>query len=110
MNKNKLLFIFSVMIFFLWGLCAGLWIAHGKPMKDSVHEYYALATKVVEINRVENVVTCEDCNGNLWQFTGVEDWEVDDNVNLLMDKCGTVEIYDDEICGTSYANWILSKS
>lgn len=70
--------------------------------------YYALATKVVKINRETDVVTCEDCNGNLWEFYGAEDWEVGDNANLLMNSKGTPKIEDDEICGATYANWDLS--
>lgn len=85
-------------------------IVHGDKPKDIGTNltngwYYALATKIVETNRETNVVTCEDCNGNLWEFYGVEDWEVGDNANLLMNSKGTAKIEDDEICGVTYASW-----
>lgn len=104
--KNAIL----IFVFFCIVCLAAYWIITGAPAQATEHDYYALATKIVEINEWEDVVTCKDCNGNLWQFYGVEDWEVGDNANLLMDKCGTAEIFDDVICGTSYARWKLMKS
>ena len=83
------------------------WAIRGTAKAAKPH-YYALATEVVEINRETDVVTCEDCNGNLWEFYGAEDWEIGDNANLLMNSKGTPKIEDDEICGATYANWDLS--
>ena len=63
---------------------------------------YPNLTKIVEIDRINHVVTCVDFNGNLWEFEEDDDWCVGDYCNLLMDDCGTDEIYDDVIVGTYY--------
>ena len=63
---------------------------------------YANLTTVVELDRDADVVTCEDYNGNLWEFYGVEDWEIGDLCNLVMFDCGTAEITDDVIVRATY--------
>ena len=63
---------------------------------------YANLTTIVEIDRNADVVTCEDYNGNLWEFTGCEDWYVGDLCNLVMFDNNTAEIYDDIILRTIY--------
>ena len=70
-------------------------IAHAKPdTKAGVTlcngRYYALTTKVVELDR-------EDFNGNLWEFYGCEDWQIGDIASLLMNSHGTEKIFDDKI-------------
>ena len=65
-------------------------------------ENYALTTKVVELDRENDIVVCEDFNGNLWEFYGCEDWQIDDVASLLMDDNGTSTIYDDEIVNARY--------
>ena len=63
---------------------------------------YANLTKIIEIDRNTDVVICEDCNGNLWEFYGAEDWQVGDECNLVMFDCGTEEIADDVIIRETY--------
>ena len=69
---------------------------------DTPSEDYALTTKVVELDRENDVVVCEDFNGNLWEFYGCEDWQIDDIASLRMDNNGTPTIYDDEIVSARY--------
>lgn len=71
--------------------------------------YYALTAKVVETDEENDIVTCEDFNGNLWQFYGVEDWEVGDCASLLMNSKGTEKIFDDEIMGARFSAWTLTR-
>lgn len=66
-------------------------------------EIYATTTVVVEINEQDDLVACEDCNGNVWTFYGVEDWQEGDFATLTMDTCGTADIYDDEIVVARYS-------
>ena len=66
---------------------------------------YALTAVVVEIDKAQDIVTVEDYNGNLWQFTGVEDWERNDCVGLIMNDNLTDNIYDDEIVSVKYQGW-----
>ena len=65
--------------------------------------YYALTTVVVELETENDVVTCEDFNGNLWEFEGCEDWVIGDIASLLMNDKGTEKIYDDTIIDTRYS-------
>lgn len=52
---------------------------------------------VIEIDRLADVVACEDGEGNVWEFFGCEGWELGDIVNLEFNDLGTDTIYDDEI-------------
>lgn len=81
-------------------------IKRAEPISNS---YYALTTCVVEVDRDNDIVTCEDCNGNLWEFYGVEDWEIGDCASLLMYDQGTASICDDAIEGARYSAWTLTR-
>lgn len=70
---------------------------------------YALTAQVVELDFDSDVVTCVDCNGNLWEFYGCEDWQIGDCVALLMNDNGTEKIFDDKIEKALYNAWDLSK-
>jgi len=63
---------------------------------------YALTTVVVELDAENDVVTCKDFNGNLWEFEGCEDWAIGDIASLLMSDRGTEKIYDDTIISARY--------
>lgn len=71
--------------------------------------YYALTTQVVEIDTENDVVTVEDSNGNLWDFYGVEDWEIGDCASLLMNSRGTEKVTDDRVEGAQYSAWTLTQ-
>ena len=67
------------------------------------HKTYAKTAVVIEIT--DNIVFCEDCNGESWAFESAENWAKGDMVSMVMDNMGTKSIYDDEIrsarhCGT----------
>lgn len=101
MGKAKYIALCVVAAFLLLVSVGGLIalvVLSEKPVADS----YALTTKVVELDRENDVVVCEDFNGNLWEFYGCEDWQIDDIASLLMDDNGTPTIYDDEIVSARY--------
>ena len=100
--------ILATVLLVIFIACCVWFICMGKPA-DVKPSYYALATGVTAIDSTEDAVICEDSTGNVWAFYGVEDWQVGDNANLLMHDNGTKNIYDDVICGTTYANWVLTK-
>lgn len=85
--------IFSILPFVLVTLA---FISCVKPT------YYALTTIVVELDAENDVVTCKDFNGNLWEFEGCEDWAIGDIASLLMSDRGTEKIYDDTIISARY--------
>lgn len=63
---------------------------------------YALSTTVYSVDNRNDVVTFEDANGNLWEYSGIEDWCVGDTAALVMYDNNTPLIYDDEIISARY--------
>ena len=98
MKANRMIPMFCAIVFIL--LCATP--ANAVMCKRN---YYAKSARVIEINHDANVVTFEDCLGNLWDWEGVEDWAIDDGAALLMDNKGTKTIFDDEIISVKFENW-----
>ena len=80
-----------------------------QTITEQVNNYYALTAQVVKIDRTQDIVTVEDSVGNLWEFYGVEDWEIGDCASMIMNDMGTDRIYDDEIVNVRYAAWTLTK-
>ncbi len=66
---------------------------------------YPLTTEVYDISEATDTVTVIDYNGNLWQFKGVEDWNLEDICTCIMDSKGTDLIKDDEIVKVRYNGW-----
>lgn len=64
---------------------------------------YPLQTTVTEINYSTDTVTVIDPSGNLWSFTGIEDWQVNDSCILIMDSNGTEDMTDDIILSETYS-------
>lgn len=73
--------------------------------EGALEDIYAITTVVVEINHDEDTVACQDFNGNIWVFYGVEDWLVGDVATLVMWNCETDIIYDDEVMDVYYSGW-----
>lgn len=85
-------------------VCAlGLGIIVGVVIGDRTNHAYAAAMVVVQVDAPTDTVTCEDANGNLWQFKGCDDWMLGDIAAMMLDDHGTEEIYDDEITGVWYS-------
>lgn len=98
--------ILLLTLVFTLAVCLGVLINLGK---ETNYNYYSLTTEVVDLDRQEDVVICEDCNGNLWSFYGCEDWMIGDCASLLMYDNRTPIIYDDIICGARFGAWNLTK-
>ena len=67
-----------------------------------IDNLYPKTAKVYAIDRDSDIVTVIDSVGFLWEFYGVEDWEIGDLVSLLMFDNGTESIFDDEIIKAYY--------
>ena len=63
---------------------------------------YYLFGHITEFDYEEDTVTVEDHDGNLWQFEGIEDWEIGDRCLLLMYTNGTDVAEDDAIVRATY--------
>ena len=73
------------------------------PNTNSEVNLYPTTTVVYKLDRENDLVTVKDANGNLWQFEGCEDWEINDICSMLMNDYGTTSIYDDEIVMVRYS-------
>ena len=67
---------------------------------------YPLTAVVVEVNYKEDYILCVDYTGNEWAIDGAEDWMIGDVVAMIMDECGTDEIFDDAIVDSAYCGCI----
>lgn len=65
-------------------------------------EIYSLATVVTAVDAENDVVECQDYNGNVWEFTGCDDWQVEDVASLIVFNNKTDDITDDEIIMANY--------
>ena len=102
MSTNKFI---AFTIFLIIVSVLGIIIAVNSAL-DSV---YALTAIVVDIDYINDEVTAEDCNGNLWKFGGSADWARGDCVSMAMNDRGTPEIFDDVIESVRYNSWNLSR-
>ena len=69
--------------------------------KKQINDYYPMTTIVREIDNKNDIVTVENNDGELFQFIGIEDWQINDICSLMLDNNGTENIYDDIIIKTS---------
>ena len=70
---------------------------------------YPKTLVVTETDTARDVVVCEDYNGNVWEFEGVEDWETGDIVSAIMDSKGTEEVHDDEFVVCRYGGNVFAR-
>ena len=80
----------------------GLW-AISQNATENEAKIYGKISHVVALDREDDVVIVEDELGHLWEFYGVEDWQVDDCVVLVMNDQGTQVMEDDVIVSTTYS-------
>ena len=74
----------------------------GNEADLSVKHLYPLNTVVDKVDKENNIVSCVDYNGNVWEFTEVAEWHEGDFATFLMDDKGTRECEDDEIVKIEY--------
>ena len=104
MTKIKLALTYIITFTLMIVISAIPWIAiiAGDSADSAKSETYLLNTIVQEVNKETDTVTCIDYNGNLWEFYGVEDWQKGDFATMMMNTCGTINIFDDEIIKVEY--------
>ena len=84
-------------------LIAGFWIIHClTPSTKANEELYPRTMVVSEIDVGSDTVVLTDSVGFVWEFRGVEDWQVGDICSCIMDTSGTENIEDDIIVDTKY--------
>ena len=74
-------------------------------MTAALGNFYPRAMQVTALDYEQDIVTCEDAVGFIWEFYGTEDYEVHDMVSCIMyDNC-TENITDDWIVKAQYAGY-----
>ena len=61
---------------------------------------------IIDIDEECNLVTYQTQNGNIFCFTGIEDFFVGDLVATIMNDSGTPEVKDDIVVSARYVGWI----
>ena len=90
---------------FLACICAIFLAGSGEAgqVSERSPELYPATAVVIGFDAESDEVFAEDYNGNVWAFTGIEDWEVGDFAAFVMSDAGTESVYDDEIVSVRYA-------
>ena len=68
-------------------------------------EFYPTTAVVIEVDTENNVVTCRDFGGRVWQFRETDDWYKGDIVSMLMDDHGTQSVIDDTVIKVRYSGY-----
>ena len=58
--------------------------------------YYPLTAKVTGFSSESDMVFAESNDGNIWCFTGIEDWMIGDRCAMVMNDSGTPNDVDDD--------------
>ena len=76
----------------------------GAPVQN--HSIYMRGMEIVNLDYNTDIVTCVDAAGFEWEFTGCEDYCVNDIVCVLLDTMGTEDtIKDDVILKVDYSGY-----
>lgn len=89
----------------LFTLTTVLLVACRHPACANTTETYPMAGVVVDLDREHDVVNVSIASGLLYEFYGVEDWDIGDIAAMTMDDNGTETILDDKIVDARYAGW-----
>lgn len=69
--------------------------------------FYSTSMAIVKLDYDTDTVTCMDFNGNLWEYTGIEDASIGDLEAVTMcDNATPNTIYDDIILDTRCSGWV----
>lgn len=67
---------------------------------------YPMTALVVDTDVSANIVYISCANGNVFSFTGVEDWQIGDLCTCIMYMIGTDTVHDDIVKTATYAGHI----
>lgn len=85
-------------VFLIVGVISGFF-SGWKSTKEVYDRMYPEFGIVVDTSPGTDLVIVRAGNGNLFAFSGVEDWECGDGVVFMLDSMGTEEVDDDEMTG-----------
>lgn len=99
-------YIFLGTIICVIGIVIMIGTACEATQNEPTETLYPMTTIVVDLDHENDVVTCKDFNGYLWQFEGCEDWQEGDICSMIMNDNGTPKIFDDEIVSVKYDGYL----
>lgn len=68
------------------------------PVGGMAEHLYLRFANVIDLEYLDDIVTADDGLGNLWEFSGVDYFEYDDLIIMIMSDRGTPDwIYDDYV-------------
>lgn len=77
------------------------------PFASKTETYYPALAVVTETNTETDSVTIMTLpDGNLWDFSGVEDWSGGDLAVCIFSDNGTPDLQDDEIITVRYSGYV----
>lgn len=68
-------------------------------------DIYPTTVIVRDLDYQYDLVICEDYNGNEWILEGIDNWDIDDMISMIMDDMDTSIIEDDEIIMVRYSGY-----
>ena len=74
------------------------------------HNTYNVGMKVIQLDYLHDIVTCETSTGFVFEFYGCEDYYMNDIIICVMDNNRTKSIIDDKIIDTKYSGFSLDES
>lgn len=95
--------IFTYLILFVTTLLT-LFSIKGNLKRETQDNLYPSVLVVTEIDNNSDEVIITDCNGFIYCFNGIEDWEIGDTVAVIFSDNGTENnILDDKIIDVKYS-------
>jgi len=64
--------------------------------------FYPVSGTVVILDENSDIVHFQDNSGRLWNFYGVEDWQIGDSIAAIMDSMDSDEVKDDRVVKVRY--------
>ena len=100
--KAILLIMFSMCI----SIVANATLQTTVNTNDAMSHVYPLSGTIVAVIPDNDIIVIQDYNGNIWEWSGIEDWYEGDIAAMIMYDNNTESIYDDEIIDIMYSGWI----
>ena len=72
-------------------------------------EEYAMHGYIIELDEEQDIVYFMNEQGEVWSFYGIEDWEVEQVIIIIMDDMNTETIYDDEVRLVLSYEWVINN-
>lgn len=101
--KKVIIWIAVLQVFLCSLFEAGIAVSEDLNLDLISNHVYGKLAIVTDLDSNEDFVSVTDWNGSVWQFYGIEDWNIGDFVDLVMyDNLTEDFIYDDIVISAHY--------